>query len=104
MKPGVRSPSFYGLAAQELEKELGASVTFVSGAYGSTHNLTLGCPEMVFRIKAAVRAGMGSLERRNVTAVRGVRRELTIRVRRFDEASEEKAVSYYCGKRFKDER
>ena len=102
VKPGARSPSFYGLAAQELERELGGKVTFIAGAYGSTHNLTLGCPEMVYRIKAAVRAGLDSLEPRKVTAVSGLRRELTFRVRRFDEAKEEKAVSYYCGKRFKD--
>lgn len=103
VKPGARSPSFYGLAAQELEKELGGTVTFIAGAYGSTHNLTLGCPEMVHRIKAAVRRGIGALEPRPVAAVRGLRRELAFRVRHFDEAEEEKAVSYYCGKRFKDD-
>lgn len=103
VKPGVRSPSFYGLAAQELEHELGSKVTFISGAYGSTHNLTLGCAEMVYRIQAAVRAGLSTLEPRQVDAVRGLRRELTFRVRHFDEEAEEKAVSYYCGKRFKDD-
>ena len=38
---GRRSPSFYGLAAQELEAELGGQVCFLEGASGSTHNLTL---------------------------------------------------------------
>ena len=37
--PGKRSPSFYGLAAQELETELGGVVGFLEGASGSTHNL-----------------------------------------------------------------
>jgi hypothetical protein len=31
-KPGLRSPSFYGLAAQEIEKELGGVVSFLEGA------------------------------------------------------------------------
>src|SRR6185436_18125660 len=35
-KPGVRSPSFYGFAAQELEAELGGTVCFLEGASGST--------------------------------------------------------------------
>ena len=36
----VRSPSFYGLTAQELETELGGCVCFLPGAFGSTHNIT----------------------------------------------------------------
>ena len=103
VKPGARSPSFYGLAAQELEQELGGKVTFIAGAFGSTHNLTLECAEMVYRIKAAVRAALGALRPRAVSTVRGLRRELTYRVRHFDEEKEEKAVSYYCGKRFRDD-
>ena len=39
-KPG-RSPSFYGLAAQELEAEKGGTFLFLEGASGSTHNLSL---------------------------------------------------------------
>src|SRR5438093_3686112 len=54
-RPGVRSPSFYGLAAQELEEELGGTVCFLEGASGSTHNLSLKADEMVLRVKAAVR-------------------------------------------------
>ena len=38
MKPGVRSPSFYGLAGQRLEAELGGVFSFIEGASGSTHN------------------------------------------------------------------
>ena len=42
---GVRSPSFYGLAAQELEKERGGTFVFFEGASGSTHNLDVPTPE-----------------------------------------------------------
>ena len=34
-RPGVRSPSFYGLAAQAVEKERGGTVLFFEGASGS---------------------------------------------------------------------
>src|SRR5258706_555163 len=47
LKPGVRSPSFYGLAAQQLEEELGGTVCFLEGASGSTHNLELTCAEAI---------------------------------------------------------
>jgi len=35
--PGRRSPAFYGLAAQDFERESGAISTFIEGASGSTH-------------------------------------------------------------------
>src|SRR5207249_700874 len=53
-KPGLRSPSFYGLAAQDLEAELGGRFTFLEGASGSTHNLDLSGDEATRRIKQAV--------------------------------------------------
>ncbi len=53
-KPGVRSPSFYGLAAQELEKEKGGTVLFFEGASGSTHNLDVAATEATYRIRQAV--------------------------------------------------
>src|SRR5262245_27502558 len=53
-RPGVRSPSFYGLASQELEAELGGAVCYLEGASGSTHNLTLSGDEMTKRMKQAV--------------------------------------------------
>ncbi len=34
--------------------------------------------------------------------MRGIRREITLKVRRFSEANDEKAVSTYCSKRIKD--
>src|SRR5262249_30886881 len=57
-QPGCRSPSFYGLASQELESELGGTCCFLEGASGSTHNLTLSCEEAVGRIKQAVREAL----------------------------------------------
>ncbi len=59
-RTGKRSPGFYGLAAQELSAELSVPVAFLSGASGSTHNLTLDCDEMVMRIKSAVHECAGS--------------------------------------------
>ncbi len=53
-KPGVRSPCFYGLAAQNLENQDGGTFLFFEGASGSTHNLDLPAPEMTLRITQAV--------------------------------------------------
>src|SRR5262249_57678692 len=53
-RPGVRSPSFYGLAAQALEQERGGTVLFFEGASGSTHNLDVAAVEATFRIRQAV--------------------------------------------------
>jgi hypothetical protein len=61
-KGAVRSPSFYGLAAQELESDLGGTVCFLEGASGSTHNLFLKTDEMVIRIKNAVREALDAAE------------------------------------------
>src|SRR6185503_7213452 len=48
----VRSPGFYGLAAQDLERELGGVVNFIEGASGSTHNIR-GVPVPVAKIGRA---------------------------------------------------
>ena len=99
LKGGVRSPSFYGHAAQELEAELGGVVQFLEGASGSTHNLGVPCAEAVVRIKAAVRETFARAEPRPVSSIAGLKREFTFRIRRFDEAREEEAVAAYCRKR-----
>lgn len=101
-KGNVRSPSFYGLAAQELEEELGGTALFFLGAAGSTHNLTLSTDEMVFRIKQAVKEGLAKARPREVKRLVAVKKEFAYRVRTFDEEAEEKAVSEYCLKRIKD--
>jgi len=99
---GGRSPGFYGLAAQELERELGATVLFLPGASGSTHNIKLTADEMVLRVKAAVKEALSKAQRRDVSEVRSLKKEFECRVRKFNEKKEEEAVSYYCGKRLKD--
>jgi hypothetical protein len=96
---GKRSPGFYGLAAQELERDVGGTVTFIAGAFGSTHALGQDAREMVHRIKAAVRDALASAAPRPVRSIRAVRREVSYRVRRFDEVKEDAAVVAYATKR-----
>lgn len=98
-KPGTRSPSFYGLASQELEAELGGKVCFLEGASGSTHNLTLNADEMIHRIKAAVKEAWDRAEERPVERVTAIKRKFEYRIRTFDDAKEDAAVSAYCKKR-----
>jgi len=102
LKGGLRSPSFYGHASQELEAELGGVVQFLEGASGSTHNLGVPCAEAVLRIKAAVRETSARAEPRPVPSIAAIKREFTYRVRRFDEAREQEAVTDYCRKRAGD--
>jgi hypothetical protein len=102
LKPGVRSPSFYGLASQQIEADLADDVIFLAGAFGSTHNLTLSCDEMVLRIRSAVRDAYKAAAPIAATPLAALRREFTYRVRRFDEAKEEAAVRFYCEKRIKN--
>jgi hypothetical protein len=97
-KPGVRSPSFYGLAAQDLEAELGGIFCFLEGASGSTHNLTLGADDCARRIRAAVAAALKKATVRPVTRIASVKRPVTFRVRHFDEDKEAAAVERYCRK------
>ncbi|WP_165069569.1 neutral/alkaline non-lysosomal ceramidase N-terminal domain-containing protein [Paludisphaera rhizosphaerae] len=100
--PGLRSPGFYGLAAQELEKELGGTALFFEGASGSTHNLELKADEMTLRIKNAVRAALAKAEPKAVDRVRGLRKEVVVKVRDFDEAREDAAVAAYEAHKVKD--
>jgi enterochelin esterase-like enzyme len=97
-KPGFRSPSFYGLACQELETELGGTVCFLEGASGSTHNLTLKTDEMVIRMKQAVKDALDKAEPREVNRVAALKKKFTFKVRHFDEEKEELVVSAYCKK------
>ncbi|MBX9583851.1 MAG: hypothetical protein K2P78_10950 [Gemmataceae bacterium] len=94
-KPG-RSPSFYGLAAQELEAERGGVFLFLEGASGSTHNLGLPADEMVHRMKAAVADALEKANPRPVDRVTALKREFRFKVRTFDEAKEDAAVAAYC--------
>jgi hypothetical protein len=99
--PGRRSPGFYGLAAQELEKELGGTAIFVAGAAGSTHVLDLPVDERILRIKDAVKSAYSNAEMRGVGSIESIKEEFPYQIRRFDEAKEDEAVSFYCNKRVK---
>ncbi|MEJ7637160.1 MAG: hypothetical protein WKF75_04005 [Singulisphaera sp.] len=101
-KPGVRSPSFYGLAAQGLEGEKGGTLLFFEGASGSTHNLDLAGPEMTHRITEAVTDALGRARPHPVGRVAGIRSEFTFKVRDFDEAEDDKAVVAYEAEQVKD--
>lgn len=95
----LRSPAFYGMVAQQLEPELGGLVAFLEGASGSTHRLDLSGVEAAGRIKKAVLDTLARAEPRKVDRVVGVKRPFTFKVRTFDEAAEDSAVSEYCNKR-----
>jgi len=99
IRPGARSPTFYGLAAQRIEKESGGVVTFLAGAFGSTHNLSLDCAEMTQRIETELRDSLEKSTPRPVDQLRSIKREVRYRVRHFDEAREDEAVATYCRKR-----
>lgn len=101
-KPGVRSPSFYGLAAQELEKERGGTFLFFEGASGSTHNLGVPADEATHRIHEAVAAALDAAAERPVDRVDAIRKEIAVKVRRFQEDADDRAVVTYCTKRIKD--
>ncbi|MEX0676542.1 MAG: hypothetical protein WD063_05670 [Pirellulales bacterium] len=99
-KPNVRSPSFYGLAAQELESELGCAVSFLEGASGSTHNIThVPVDVAVRRMKNAVTLALSEAELRSVTKLASVKQPFQFKVRTFDESAEDEKVSRYCRKR-----
>jgi hypothetical protein len=98
--PGVRSPSFYGLAAQELETELGCPVEFLEGASGSTHNVTaVPVDEAVRRMKRAVRSALDEAQPHAVTRLASIKRPFEFKVRTFDESTEDDKVARYCRKR-----
>ncbi|MEW6306987.1 MAG: hypothetical protein AB1705_26280, partial [Verrucomicrobiota bacterium] len=98
IRKGGRSPSFYGLAAQELETELGGTVSFLEGASGSTHRWDPPVDEAIARLKQTVRDALGNAQPREVTGLAALKRPLKFKVRNFDEAKEDAAVSAYCRK------
>jgi hypothetical protein len=95
---GKRSPGFYGLAAQDLESELGGVVCFLEGASGSTHNLTLSGAESAKRIKQAVQDALAQAKPRPVAKLASLKRPFKFKVRQFDESQEDEAVARYCRK------
>ncbi|MBX3420891.1 MAG: hypothetical protein KF752_04965 [Pirellulaceae bacterium] len=97
-RSGLRSPSFYGLAAQELAEQHGVPVTFLSGAAGSTHNLVLNCDEMVTRLKSAFNDALDQAQPLQSTRLAAKRAEVQFQFRTFDEQTEDRAVLAYCRK------
>lgn len=91
-----RSPSFYGLAAQELEAELGGTFLFLEGASGSTHNLGNTAAENAIRIKQAVKDALEKTRPLAASRIAAVKRPFKYKVRTFDEEKEDAAVSAYC--------
>ena len=103
--PGVRSPSFYGLAAQELEKERGGTFLFFEGASGSTHNLDVATPEAD---RTGSRQAVSRRPRsrpqprsRSSSPGRSARRS-RVKVRTSTTQADDAAVVAYCTKRIKD--
>ncbi|UCD27554.1 MAG: hypothetical protein JSV03_10595 [Planctomycetota bacterium] len=99
LKPGKRSPGFYGLAAQEIERTHGGTVLFLPGAFGSTHSLSLPCKERVLRIKQSIEESFTFAKLQSIDKIASNKREFTYSIRHFDEAVEDEAVSRYCRKR-----
>ena len=95
----VRSPSFYGLAAQELELELGGQVLFLEGASGSTHNLKMRAPEMIEMLKVTIKDSLASAKPREVKSLRAIKRPFKYKVRTFNEEVEAQKVESYVRKR-----
>lgn len=95
----LRSPSFYGLAAQELEQELGGIVCFLEGASGSTHNITgVSTGDAVVRMKQAVTDALNLAQTRPVNRLVSMKRNFVFNVRKFDDATEDEKVLSYCRK------
>ncbi len=97
-RSGKRSPGFYGLAAQELSEQHRIPISFLSGAAGSSHNLTLDCDEMIIRMKNAFNRTLEQATPMVSSKLASVRRELATEIRMFDEQVEDQMVTDYCRK------
>ncbi|HTU26406.1 MAG TPA: family 10 glycosylhydrolase [Pirellulales bacterium] len=98
LRPNVRSPSFYGLAAQALAEKWHAPVTFLEGASGSTHRMGGSVAESIEKLERDVTAGVDDAVVRPVPRIVAIKRPFTFHVRTFDEAVEDRKVSDYCAK------
>jgi neutral ceramidase len=92
-KPGVRSPSFYGLEAHGTKKQNGGTFLFFGGASDSTHNLDLLTQEMTLHITQAVSDALTAAQPRPVNRIKGKGSELTFTVRHFDEVVDDRALT-----------
>ncbi|MBP7951041.1 MAG: c-type cytochrome [Verrucomicrobiales bacterium] len=93
----VRSPGFYGLAAQEMERECGGIYNFLEGASGSTHNVRgIPVPEAIERIKAAVGKARAQAAPLAVARISAAKRPFVFKVRLFDESDEAEKIRKYA--------
>lgn len=98
-----RSPSFFGTAAQQLEEEMGGTVIFLPGAFGSTcvfDDCTT--EERIFRTKHAIGKAYSKAEKRDINRLVSVKKEFEFTIRTFNEEEQHKAVSDYCNRWFKE--
>jgi hypothetical protein len=97
------SPCFYGLASQEIERELGVIVAFLPGAFGSTHVFNcISVEERISRIKDGINRALAKAEKRKIDRLVSVKKEFEFTIRTFDEEQQQKAVSDYCNRWFGD--
>jgi len=95
LRPNVRSPSFYGLAAQALEEKWGVPVCFLEGASGSSHNGGRPVADLIADLERDVTAGVDQAVERPVPRIVAIKRPFRFRVRTFDEATEDRKVLDY---------
>jgi hypothetical protein len=99
----VRSPSFQGRAAQEMEQKLGGTVIFLPGAFGSTHVFDeMPTEERVFRITEGIEKAYSKIEKRDIRRLAAVKKEFAFRLRTFNEKEQHQAVEDYCNRWFKE--
>ncbi|HEY1785020.1 MAG TPA: hypothetical protein VGG30_05695 [Pirellulales bacterium] len=98
LRPGVRSPSFYGLAAQALEEKWHVPVCFLEGASGSTHVMSGSVADAIEKLKLDVTQGVEQATERPVSRIVSNQRPFRFKVRTFDEQTEDKKVVDYCTK------
>ena len=103
---GVISPGFFGLAAQELERQHEAPFLYLPGAFGSSHRRDshVAAPEAMKRVVDAVNDALGKLRPVPASPVVAVKRRYTCRYRQFDEAKEAEQVSRWCRRWCSDEQ
>jgi neutral ceramidase len=99
LTPGLRSPAFYGMAAQRMERDMGGTFCFLEGASGSTHRLEGDAKDASQRIETAVRTALAEATVRENPRLAVLKRPFTFHVRTFDEQAEDQAVTAYCTKR-----
>ncbi len=104
LKGAVRSPGFYGLAAQELEAKHGGVWIFLEGASGSTHRLDVSAAAAKQMVEKAVLEAFQNARPISNPVLAAIKRPFVVRVRHFDEEKEEHAVTSYCRKRVGGER